>query len=848
MKKTHLIAIMAIFAIPLFAQIGNSASALEAEKVPKLPELPEYPVKMDTMSDEEFGKIFFAEIDLARPDMREVKPLVAKGDYTGAIAAWAKVFQQHVAGIHGEKEWDKFYWGPLDTIMDPGTVRMQFEGVVKDFGPAGRMDWHSPRDYEMEVNFMWHPKSIIAGLEQNLNAAAGHGQPTKFSNQALLTRWSEVWRDYSSNNWRIGMQLVKSKAARTEALNRAGLVAPNPRPVRGNRTGGPWIDSIQFGNQLCVGHWLLGNWAEQVFHAQHASPELFAEYVSPRTQAEMAYFFTLWPGVVLSSMPMGSGPLAQFSSRLMAFARLSALLPEFYRNQRLGDLLTQGTSCIMKIGVHPDGSNQTLSYNYATWFKGMAGSLANWVPENQPTPEWWPMIRAQADLDRRWFANLYTPTGGQLLLGKNSYGNRKQMDSETGPKALKEAGIPFPPAYTSIAFPWHGLYITRGGWDSNALYAALSNPRRGADHETEGNTKLHLEAYGRFMLVDSPGGAGWKDYSSSSWSKNTIHVDNLDQARMAYQATKKYYADAYADPLPGRWHTSSFFDFAESTYDQGYGHVEKPVKDRSPVIISDVSHTRQLIFVKEAKLWLVADIMEAPKTATHTYQQLWHFDYTFPREAVLVDAGSLSVCTAEPGKPNLFLYMSAAAGLTFTSRYGEGFEGKDKPILSQVPVGTRGWQNLGSGYDPGEMVPAMEVEASWQGTGRQMLLTALVPSPDANNPVEKVERRNEPGMTGLVLHLKDGTRIEFACALGLDPIRLPKAGVEAREYVLVEKPGEPARGILLGTDAGQKTPASCEFTMDKTQMEVVSPIQVPTAFRWVGAAGHEVPDYGYGAK
>jgi hypothetical protein len=820
-----LIASLALLPTARAAEPGKDASV--SHPLTKFPSRPQYPVKMDAMTDAEFGKLFFAEIDLEHPVMQSVKPLVRKGDYSGAIAAWAQVFQHHIAGVRAEP-WSGFNWYPLDTIMDPRTVRMQHGLTIKDFGPPGSMDWHSPRDYQLHVNFMWHPKAIIRGLEQNLAAAEGNGKPTSYGNEALLTRWADVWRDYCSNNWRIGLPLALNTAARIEALRLAGMTAPNLLPGANHSE---WCDLVQFVNQWCVGGCLLWNWAESLVRAQHASPQLFSQCVPPRCLAEMAYFFTVWPGGQLSGQEFGGTP-AQFNCRLVALQKLVALMPEFYRNQKLDTEIASGVAFIMRTMVHPDGSNQTLSYNYAPWFVNMVNSLSFWISETQPKPAWWKEVCAHKLMEELWLANLETPAGGQLILGKNKYGNRKQMDPDAGSKALKNAGLHFPPAYTSIAFPWHGLYITRSGWDSNALYAALSNPRRGADHESEGNNKLHVEAYGRFILVDSPG-EGWNDYMASSWSKNTIHVDGLDQARMAYPSAR-----AYALPLPGRWHTSSFFDFAESTYDAGYGHVKKPVKGQSPVILADVRHTRQLIFVKEAKLWLVNDIIEAPPEAKHRYQQLWHFDYTYPRRAIVTDAASLSVCTTEAGKPNLALYMSGPAGLDYHSYFGSGCDSPGKTTMAMLAAGkARGWQNLASGYDDGEVVPAVEVEAAWQGTGRQTLLTALVPSPNESSPVASVERVAKADCAGLVLTLKDGRMVHCLVSTTGKPFALDGASVHSA--VWTSKPDEADRGLFL--DAPNST--GVEFLRRNGCRETVATLHTPASFHWVKKGDGEVPVY-----
>ena len=148
---------IALFLVLLLTPLA----ALQAEESTPLPPRPEYPVKMDAMTDAEFGRMFFAEIDLAHRDMAAVKPLVEKQEYAGALAAWRDVFVQRCRRLP-LVPWPGVnrYW--LDVPTKPDRVLMQHGEVVKDFGPVGQMDRYGLEDWCLHVNMMWHPGAIAA--------------------------------------------------------------------------------------------------------------------------------------------------------------------------------------------------------------------------------------------------------------------------------------------------------------------------------------------------------------------------------------------------------------------------------------------------------------------------------------------------------------------------------------------------------------------------------------------------------------------------------------------------------------------------------------------------------------
>jgi hypothetical protein len=118
-----------------------SAVLLSHAAFAAIPERPKYPIKMDALSDAEFGRLFFAEIDLAHPGLEAAQAAVGKGDYRTAFAAWSEVFMQRMQALP-LVPWPTHNWYPLDPPLTSDRVILQHGVFPKDFGPLGRMSWY----------------------------------------------------------------------------------------------------------------------------------------------------------------------------------------------------------------------------------------------------------------------------------------------------------------------------------------------------------------------------------------------------------------------------------------------------------------------------------------------------------------------------------------------------------------------------------------------------------------------------------------------------------------------------------------------------------------------------------
>lgn len=837
-------------------------SAVIASEAPTLaiPERPIYPVKMDVLSDAEFGRLFFPEIDLGFPGMEPVREALGRNDYTAAFAGWSKVFVQRMQSLP-LVSWPTHNWYPLDLPMTADRVILKQGNFPKDFGPVGQMDWWNLKHWEQDsntslhVNCMWHTKVLIFKVEHNQGkteqtyheslhlsrdaALRSAIAQASFTNEQLFTRWSGIWRDFVNNNWRLGLPLASDPELRRATLAAAGL---ETEPSE-------WGTMLAFKQQVVVS-WLIGNWFADTQHAIQAAPEEFTTYVSPRTLAEMVYFMVVWPIENLTNMrqmpleQLAGGAPNQSQEKSVQLLRFATLAPEFHRGQRLNDLSGKLIKTILGVDgffanttdQQADGSGTELSYNYMT---SLIDSAENWLrtaEKMQPMPDWVEPARQALEMRSRFYAHLSTPTGMRPLC-KGPHGAQ-------GP-------VPFVgrdgtrPAYTSMAFPYHGLYIMRSGWRPHDLYLSLVNCRAGLGHAAEDSNSIILEAYGRYMLVHSAGeGWGNSPYFGSSWAKNTVHVDGLAQRRCAQPPH-----GAFKEPLDGRWHTSDRFDFAEATYRYGYGPAPLNMKDIPRVEISDVTHTRQAIFVKEAALWFVVDIINAPEGATHEYEQLWHFHKDFGRETVLPDSTTQTIAARDAGCANLFVYQSAPQSMTYRKYYGEGWSGTGDMHTGNMPTSVRGWHNTGGGYDGRDIHPAVDVHAVWRGSGRQLVVTALVPAENTVSPVVNSERIDSTDRSGLVIQLNSGLKITFIAAKAAEAISLPLFFAPGHALVMVERAGTPVSGLFLGPDPENRNTKNSsshynfEFVIEEGKPKALAQIKAPSGFRWQQEASGIRPVY-----
>ena len=400
----------------------------------------------------------------------------------------------------------------------------------------------------------------------------------------------------------------------------------------------------------------------------------------------------------------------------------------------------------------------------------------------------------------------------------------------------------------------------RGSWSVESPYLFFMASRLGSGHASENINSLAMTAYGRHLLVSSgPSDYGmmealpenqrtkqdliWFDvYPMLSFGHNTVIVDGQSQRRLAFgEATGQ---KPYRDVTPSRWLAGEAFDYAEGIYAGGYANYHADFEAAETTPIEDVTHRRQVFYLRAQETWIVVDHLHSG--SEHTFTQLWNFPPSqgvgpsdspgFTAEQVITDADGQMIHTADPDGPNVWLYHFNPRPLSYTSYYGH----------RGVPY--RGWYATGI-Y--GRRWEAVDIDADWQGVGDELLVTAIVPTPDGSSRVTARQRLGEPRSNGLQLTLADGSRVVFQVAAEAAAFESGPLAAEATAFLVTIAPDGETRGVVLGCESLSYAGAPAvinmpgfEFAVLDDDIALMAPVAVPAGFHWEQLAdGRVAPVY-----
>lgn len=447
----------------------------------------------------------------------------------------------------------------------------------------------------------------------------------------------------------------------------------------------------------------------------------------------------------------GTVPNRQVHMYLKQAFIVAASLPEFDSAAYIQREMVRIIEAVYACDVMPDGSN----IEHATGYNGVV--ITAW--------DYWQSFRDARILPKRinadWmleYRENVTNTSRYLVQNRAVngwnwypmyYGRPGTLDfQKVFPEALGDPiiqkALPIAngkgpengmPNYTSVAWPYMGIYILRNGWDSQrAQECYMATPRPYNTHNWKNNLDLQLFGYGQPLLTAQtegygyrrgPGQTNWekgfreeqiKKYNDPyrrgmhQWDFTPVFVDGCPQIDHAgfeslsenVQQLIRYRVGghrAYYIPLPGRWHESEHFNIMEGTYEGEFAAFEpnpsakiitkkgeKPGKVTN--LINDVRETRQVIFLKKFGFWIIADRLQSP--VNHTYQLDWKFAQPweekglkvpgFDRTQITFDQANKAFITHNKESANLSLYMNGAREIApyykpETNHYGAEFSG-----------------------------------------------------------------------------------------------------------------------------------------------------------------------------
>jgi hypothetical protein len=240
-----------------------------------------------------------------------------------------------------------------------------------------------------------------------------------------------------------------------------------------------------------------------------------------------------------------------------------------------------------------------------------------------------------------------------------------------------------PPDHTSHFFPYAGQVVMRSGWEREALFLGFEAGPFGYGHQHEDKLSLVIFAYGKDLLVEGGSYAydasKWRRYVLSSEAHNVVFVDGQGQVRRG-QPRQNYVADRPADL---GFRSNDRFDYARGIYDEGFG-----TRDQRPA-----RHSREVLFLKPERLFVVRDTLESLDGKPHVYEALWHLD----ANAVDADAQRGIVETRDRGANlRLVTFCEKALNLRIV-------KGQETPTV-------QGWIPLGHGVRGVRPIPTVVCE------------------------------------------------------------------------------------------------------------------------------------------
>ncbi len=593
-----------------------------------------------------------------------------------------------------------------------------------------------------------------------------------------------------------------------------------------------------------------------------AQPEALAVISAEDLDAIVHSLAVEHPKLLLESFyEPGAVPNQRFEG-LAALVMLAEIFPDAEGMPEVARKTNEAMTEYVTNGFNRDGGMVEPSLNYniaqAERFRQL-GKLLRRHP-----PPWLPLLGERLIGFQRLLVGISTSLQELPVIGNNRPNPpaawKGEDVRETWFERRRPEGVRVDPSalgFTSIAFPYSGYYAQRRDWAWDSPYLFMTNVRPTRGHQAMDNLAIEVHAYGRPLLVQGgPPPYGLKFLApdkradlakieayfneESSYKFNTVIVDGYSQTR-----TKKAGVTPYEQPVAGRWHASPAFDLVDGQYALGYG-----IKANSARVDFSISHQRRVIHVRDLSCWVITDTMHAQDDQVHEYTQIWKFPpfrgtddghntpvCGFRPEQVTFREGSIR--TMDPTGPNLWLYQFGNLPLTYTKHVGE-----TNPY--------RGWY----ARFLGDLVPAVDMHATWRGRGRSVVTTLLWPTSDGKPPpIKSFSTKGAepvPEVSAFTATLQDGTTLGFAESAD-GPRQLEACGIRIQgESILAVRLGEQVRGVVLGCaemDDGRNvvrpTRPDFEFRVGLTnEIEELTPIELPTGFYWATRAGLYSPVYG----
>ncbi len=742
-------------------------------------------------------------MDLTKPGLEAVAKQVDAGQFTAAMIEYRSCLSDRVAKQPRNGRFGYSLWQPAsaDELLEGNATTIRYG----DFNTKHTVHIGKPGDINFfaalpEYRDVGRDISNLAWINKYAEAYGKTRDPK------YLAGWCATWVDFADHWPAQWSERQKSNPDRIPSLG--------------------WIKG-----PLIIGMRLYAMEVGFVSVLQTAGDAGHLDQVDPRALAGIMARMAADMGAALPWLKRAGGN--QVRSLASSVLEWGILLPEMKDSRKWRDeaIPANISTCLR------DGSDKEQSLNY---FNNGIAPLLNLVRKRIPTEDQTPELMAKLEIMNanrgRVIPSLVRPDGFIPGTGTDPVWDKYGKNTKLTPPST---------AFTSIVLPYGGYAVQRDGWKSDSLYLFMKQTRPNWGHWRAIDAALQLSAYGRNLLVSPMGQVydkrdsvgGWTTFWGSAVSQNAIVVDGMSSNERGGDFDK---LDAW------RWHSSTRFDFMETDVTGPYkgndfrvdglslGERKQRKEWQAPAPITDVTHRRQVHFLREAGCWVVTDRLHSTKP--HDFTQSWCLGPEFAEKEVEVNLAAKTIRTLQDKGPNLSLYQFGMPDLHYERYFGVR---DDKRVL--------GWVGIMADKDKWLYTPSVNIHANWLSQGDRLLVTLMTPRPGAPERVTGVVDKSGEGVIGFDAVLPDGRPLAYRAVVNHASLEVAGACVDAESLLVVSE----AKGRLTGIVLGARTPdgkpmarADYEFEMSGPgQPAQTTPITIPTGFQWAGQGSQLAPAY-----
>lgn len=263
--------------------------------------------------------------------------------------------------------------------------------------------------------------------------------------------------------------------------------------------------------------------------------------------------------------------------------------------------------------------------------------------------------------------SVITPAQRKLLLADRCIG---PMAAKISLDKKTDAKLPFNSSY----FPWGGYRVIRENWRPDSQCGSMFSSPMPGKYQARGDTEqlnFGLHAFGMDLLTDgTPGHYGGV--------QSQVRVDNLNQCfRVGYPlwGHKQILLNGWTKPDGSRWLSCERFDFMEGRYSGPYGNhtafAPEEIATENREAVQGITHHRQVVFVRDAGLWIVTDRLVADKPRDFTWNWVLPCSVqkeqppAFLPEEIIIDEAGKRIITSKQDQTNLTMQTFCAPQLSY---------------------------------------------------------------------------------------------------------------------------------------------------------------------------------------